>query len=139
MDTTFLLIKPSAVAAGNVGGIISSIEGAGFKLAALAMKTLSREEAERFYDVHVGKEFYEPLLDYMTSGPTVGLLLRADDAVSKLRRTVGVTDPAQAEAGTIRALYGKTVRQNAVHASDSTERMVYEARIYFGDLAGELE
>ena len=139
MDTTFLLIKPSAVAAGNVGGIISSLEDAGFRLAALAMKTLSREDAERFYDVHEGKEFYEPLLEYMTSGPTVGMLLEADEAVSKLRKTVGVTDPSEAEAGTIRALYGETVRQNAVHASDSTERMVYEARIYFGDLAEVLE
>ncbi|MBD3349569.1 MAG: nucleoside-diphosphate kinase [Candidatus Eisenbacteria bacterium] len=132
MDRTFLLIKPSAVSAGNVGGIISCLEDAGFAIAALTMKTMSREEAARFYDVHAGKEFYEPLMDYMTSGPTVGMLLEAEDAIAALRRTVGATDPAQAAEGTIRARYGRTVRQNAVHASDSPERVEHEADIYFG-------
>ena len=133
MDKTFLLIKPTAVEARNVGGIISRLEEAGFRLEALTMKTMSREEASRFYDVHEGKEFYEPLLEYMTSGPTVGMLLRADGAVARLRRTVGSTDPSQAEPGTIRALFGRSVRKNAVHASDSPERVEHEAGIYFGD------
>ncbi len=133
MSKTFLLIKPSAVAAHKVGGIISELEKAGFEILGLTSKRMTREEAERFYDVHKGKDFYEPLLDYMTSGLTVGLVLDADDAVVLLRKTVGATDPAKADRGTIRALFGDTLRRNAVHASDSPGRVEHEAGIYFGD------
>lgn len=133
MDRTFLLIKPSAVAAGKVGGIIGCLEKAGFRIVGLTLRRMTREDAERFYDVHEGKEFYEPLLDYMTSGPTVAMILESEDAVAKLRRTVGATDPSEAEEGTIRALFGTTVRQNAVHASDSPERVLHESGIYFGE------
>lgn len=133
MERTFLLIKPSAVAAGNVGGIITAVESAGFTIVGLASKRMTSEEAERFYEVHRGKEFYEPLLVYMTSGLTVGLLLEADDAIAFLRRTVGTTDPADAADGTIRALFGQTLRRNAVHASDSPESFERESGIYFCD------
>jgi nucleoside-diphosphate kinase len=133
MSRTFLLIKPSAVASGKVGGIISAIESAGFEIVGLTSKRMTRDEAKRFYDVHEGKDFYEPLLDYMTSGLTVGLILDADDAVALLRKTVGATDPAKAEEGTIRAQFGETLRRNAVHASDSPGRVEHEAGIYFGD------
>lgn len=133
MSRTFLLIKPSAVKAGKVGGIILVLETAGFGIIGLTSKRMTREEAARFYDVHEGKDFYEPLMDYMTSGLTVGMVLEAEDAVALLRKTVGATDPAKAEAGTIRALFGDTLRRNAVHASDSPGRVEHEAGIYFGD------
>jgi nucleoside-diphosphate kinase len=133
MDKTFLMIKPSAFQAGHVGGIISAVENAGFTILGVTAKRMTADEAARFYDVHKGKVFYEPLLEYMTSGMTVGVMLEADDAVALLRRTVGATDPAEAAEGTIRALFGETLRRNAVHASDSPGRVEYEAGIYFGD------
>ena len=133
MDKTFLMIKPSAFQAGHVGGIVSALEDAGFTILGITAKRMRTDEAARFYDVHEGKEFYEPLLEYMTSGMTIGLMLEADDAVARLRRTVGATDPAEAAEGTIRAQFGETLRRNAVHASDSPERVEHEAGIYFGD------
>ena len=133
MARTFLMVKPSAVGAGHVGGILSVVEKAGFKILGVASRRLTVAEAEVFYDVHRGKEFFEPLVEYMTSGPTVGLMLEADDAVALLRRTVGATDPKDAAPGTVRALFGETLRRNAVHASDSAERVEHEAAVYFAD------
>jgi nucleoside-diphosphate kinase len=133
VDRTFLMIKPSAVAAGHVGGIIAAVEDAGFTIVGLTAKTMTTEEARSFYAVHEGRDFYEPLIVYMTSGMTIGLLLEADDAVALLRRTVGVTDPEEAAEGTIRARFGETLRRNAVHASDSPESVEHEASVYFSD------
>ena len=127
------MIKPSAVAAGHIGGIVAAVEDAGFTIVGLTAKTMTTDEARRFYAMHEGKEFYEPLIEYMTSGMTVGLMLEADDAVALLRRTVGETDPAEAAEGTIRARFGETLRRNAVHASDSPESVRHEAGVYFGD------
>jgi nucleoside-diphosphate kinase len=133
MAETFLMIKPSAVAAGHVGGIIDAVERAGFKMRGAASRRLTRAEAEVFYDVHEGKEFFESLVAYVTSGLTLGLVLEAPDAVTLLRRTVGATDPADAAPGTVRALFGDTLQRNAVHASDSPERVQHELAVYFGD------
>lgn len=133
MDRTFLMIKPSAVEAGQVGGIIDAVERAGFGILGIASRRLTRAEAEVFYDVHAGKDFFEPLVSYVTSGMTVGLMLEATDAVAQLRKTVGATDPAAAAPGTIRAAFGESLQRNAVHASDSPERVEYESAVYFGD------
>jgi nucleoside-diphosphate kinase len=133
MARTFLMIKPTAVAAGHVGGIIGKLERSGFTIVAIATRRLTREEAAFFYDVHAGKDFFEPLLDYITSAPTVGVMLEAPDAIAALRRVVGTTDPTSAEPGTIRAEFGASLRRNAVHASDSEERVRHESEVYFRD------
>jgi nucleoside-diphosphate kinase len=133
MDRTFLMVKPRAVAEGLTGEIIAAIEREGFKIVGIASRRLTVDEAERLYGVHRGKPFYEPLIEFMTSGPTVGIMLEAADAVSALRRAVGETDPAEAAPGTIRAVYGKTIRENAVHASDSSENVILESAFFFGD------
>lgn len=133
METTFMMIKPDAVGAGHVGHILSAVESVGLEIVRLASKTLTDDEARAFYAAHVGKPFFEPLIEFVTSGMTVGLILRSADAVAQLRRLVGSTDPAEAAPNTIRALYGTNVRENAVHASDSRESVLVEAPIYFGD------
>jgi nucleoside-diphosphate kinase len=126
------MIKPNAVAQGLVGEILSAVERTGFRIVAVASRTLTTDEAAGIYDVHAGKPFFEPLIRFVTSGPSVGLILEAPDAVVRLRETVGATDPAEAHPGTIRASYGKSIRENAVHAADSPGRFTHESTIYFG-------
>ena len=125
------------MAEGLTGEIVAAVERAGFKIVGVASRTLTADEAERFYDVHVGKPFFQGLVDLVTSGMSVGLLLEASekmpDVVAELRGSVGATDPEEAEPGTLRAKYGKSLRENAVHASDSPERVVAESSFYFGD------
>ena len=116
------MIKPRAVAEGLVGEIVG-----------VASRRLTVSEAERFYDVHRGKPFFERLVAFVTSGPAVGLMLEAPDAVAALRRAVGATDPREAEPGTIRAAYGRSVTENAVHASDSPASVLLESAIFFDD------
>jgi nucleoside-diphosphate kinase len=131
-STAFLMIKPCAVADGHVGDIVAALERAGFSIAGIASRRLTAAEASGLYDVHEGKPFFGPLVDFMTSGMTVGLLLRGP-GIPALRKLIGATNPAEAAPGTIRALYGRSLSKNAVHASDSTERIDHEARFYFED------
>jgi nucleoside-diphosphate kinase len=133
MARTFLMIKPRAVSEGHAGEIIAAVERLGFEIAGIASRRLTVSEAERFYDAHRGKPFFESLVAFVTSGPTVGLMLEAPDAVPTLRRAVGATDPREAEPGTIRAAYGKSVTENAVHASDSPASVLLESAIFFDD------
>ncbi|MEO0236368.1 MAG: nucleoside-diphosphate kinase, partial [candidate division WOR-3 bacterium] len=119
MNKTLLLLKPDALQKRVVGEIISMIEKAGFNILNIRMKRWTKAEAEKFYAVHKGKEFFEGLIEFMTSGPVIGILLEKDNAIEELRNLVGATDPAKAEPGTIRNKYGTNVRVNAVHASDS--------------------
>ena len=128
----FLMIKPCAVSDGHIGDIVAAVERAGFSIAGVASRRLTADEAGRLYDVHKDKPFFGPLIDFITSGMTVGLLL-SGPGVAALRKLIGATDPAEAAPGTVRALYGRNLRENAVHASDSTERIEYEARFYFED------
>lgn len=130
-DRTFTIIKPDAVAAGNSGKIFSMIEADGFRIVARKELHLTREQAQKFYAVHEGKPFYEPLVEFMTSGPVVVAVLEKPDAVVSLRRLAGATDPASAEAGTIRRMYGESVRHNAIHASDSDENALAETLQFF--------
>jgi nucleoside-diphosphate kinase len=133
LNKTFLLLKPDALQKKVVGEIISIVERAGFNILNIRMKRWTREEAEKFYAVHRGKEFFEGLVEFMISGPVIGLLLEKENAIEDLRKLVGATDPSKAEPGTIRHKYGTNVRVNAVHASDSQESFEYEVKCFFGD------
>lgn len=129
-----MMIKPEVVAAGEqkIGAILELVNRAGFRILDLVMKDLDRATAEKFYDVHRERPFFPDLIEYITSGPVVGIRLERDDAVRKLRELVGATDPAGASAGTIRFLYGTSLQANAVHASDSVENGLREIGIIFG-------
>jgi nucleoside-diphosphate kinase len=128
---TFTIIKPTAVSKGNIGPILKMIHDHGFKISALKMLQLTRSEAERFYAVHKGRDFYEGLIEFMRSGPIVVAVLIKDNAVENYRKLIGATDPAKAEPGTIRSLYATSIRDNAVHGSDSDENAEIEASFFF--------
>ena len=129
---TFLMIKPNAVEEGHVGDIIAALERGGFTMVGIASRRLTDDEARRLYDVHEEREFFEPLVAFITSGMVVGLLMRGP-GIEELRAFIGKTDPEEAREGSIRALYGRNLRENAVHASDSWPRLEHEARFFFGD------
>ena len=128
-----LLIKPNATAKNKIGEILKIMEDHGFVIEALKMMILDDEVTSRFYAEHKGKPFYEGLVKFMHSGKTVAAVLKRENAILELRKLVGDTDPEKAEAGTIRRLYGETVRMNAVHASDSVENAKREISIIFPD------
>ena len=130
MQRTLLIIKPDAVKKKVIGKIISMVEKE-FAIRGICMKTLTPEEAKKFYKVHEGKDFYEGLVEFMSSGPSVGVLLEGENAIYRLREIVGATDPKKAKPGTIRSLFGTNIRFNAVHASDSPEAAKYEIPFYF--------
>ena len=131
-ERTLFIIKPDATARHLTGEILRRIESAGFHIAALQMRHLTTDEALKFYDVHKDKEFYHPLVEFMTSGACVAAVLEHENAVEQLRKIVGKTDPAEAEAGTIRYDFGETIRRNSVHASDSQESAQKEIEFFFG-------
>lgn len=131
MNRTFAIIKPDAVAAGNIGGIVNLIEKNGFKIIAMRMQHLTRKEAEGFYAVHKGKGFYDELVVFMTESPVVLLALEREDAVAKWREVMGATNPANAAAGTVRKLYASSIGRNAAHGSDSDENAAIELAYFF--------
>lgn len=131
MGKTLAIIKPDAVAAGKAGAVLAHLEAAGFELRAIRMLRLSEAQAQAFYAVHKERPFFTSLVRFMTSGPCIPLLLVKDDAVAALRATIGATDPAEAEAGTVRALYAESKERNAIHASDSDENARIEAAFFF--------
>jgi nucleoside-diphosphate kinase len=131
MSQTLAIIKPDAVAAGKAGRILAHLEGAGFTVRALRMTRLTGAQAGAFYAVHEGRPFYGELVEFMTSGPCMPLILEAEGAVAKLRETIGATDPAEAAEGTVRKLYAESKGRNAIHASDSDENAAVEAAFFF--------
>ncbi len=131
MSQTLAIIKPDAVSAGKAGKILAHLEAAGFTVRALRMTRLTAEQAGAFYAVHKGRPFYQELVDFMTSGPCIPMILEAPDAVAKLRETIGATDPAQAAEGTVRRLYAESKGRNAVHGSDSDENAAIETAFFF--------
>jgi len=131
---TFTMIKPSAFNAGFTGKILSKIEEGGYRIKALKKVKISKEQAGHFYEMHVGKPFYEELTDFMSSGPIVAAILEKDNAVEDFRTFIGATDPAKAAEGTIRKLYGKNMGENAVHGSDSDESAERESAFFFSFL-----
>lgn len=132
-ELTLAILKPDTVAAGNSGKIIDLLERAGFELRGLRMLRLTINSAASFYAEHRGKAFFEPLLEFITSGPVVVAALTREDAVSELRRIIGATDPAEAEPGTVRALYAESKTRNAIHASDSYVSATRELNFFFSD------
>lgn len=132
-NRTFTMIKPEAVAAGKAAEILQMIAENGFRIVALRMHHLSRNDAKRFYAVHRGKPFYEKLVEYMSSGPIVAVVLEAENAVAAFRCLVGATNPAEAAEGTIRHKYGTDKTMNAIHASDSDENAELEWQQHFAE------
>lgn len=133
-DITFSIIKPDAFARGDAGRILARITEAGFSIAALKLLYINRMQAEEFYSVHRERPFYPGLVEFMSSGPVIVMVLRHENAVEEFRRLIGSTDPAAAARGTIRADFGTDVRMNAVHGSDSPENALREARFFFSTI-----
>ena len=131
MQTTFAIIKPDAVKAGSTGKIIQRIEEAGFRILALQLRQLSVRDAEGFYAVHRERPFFNSLTAFMSSGPVVVLALEAPDAIKKWRTLMGATDPAKAEAGTLRKEFGASIENNATHGSDAPETAAFELGYFF--------
>lgn len=130
-NRTFTIVKPDSVRKGNFGKIISRIELEGFKILGLRKARLSQAQAEAFYGVHRERPFYRDLVAYMTSGPVYVAALEREDAVAQLRKLMGATDPAKADAGTIRKEFGESIEQNAIHGSDSDENASIEIAFFF--------
>jgi nucleoside-diphosphate kinase len=133
-NITFSIIKPDAVRNGKTGRILAMINEAGFEIAAMKMLHLNFRQASDFYAVHYGKPFYDGLIDFMTSGPVVVMILKHEDAVNQFRKLIGSTDPKKADAGTIRKLFAVTVQMNAVHGSDSDENAIRESNFFFSEI-----
>ncbi len=130
-NRTFTMIKPDAVEAGHIGGILARINEGGFRIVAMKLTKLSPEKAGEFYAVHKARPFYQELVDFMSRGPIVAAILEKDNAVEDFRKLIGATDPSKAEPGTIRALYAKSIGENAVHGSDSDENAQIEGSFHF--------
>lgn len=132
-NRTFTIIKPDSVRNGNFGKIISRLESEGFRVLGLRKVSLARKQAEGFYAVHRERPFYASLVEYMTSGPVVVAALERDNAVAHLRQVMGATDPKKADQGTIRADFGESIEQNAIHGSDSNENAAIEIAFFFSE------
>jgi len=128
------MIKPDAVADGNIGNILQKINQVGFKIVAMKYTRLSEMAAGKFYEVHKERPFYGELVKYMSSGPIVAAILEKSNAVEDFRKLIGATDPAKADAGTIRKLYAKSISANAVHGSDSDDNAQIEGNFFFSSL-----
>jgi len=131
---TFTMIKPDAVSDGYIGAILSKINEAGFRIVAMKLTKLSAEKAGQFYEVHKERPFYGELVEFMSSGPIVAAVLEKSNAVEDFRTLIGATDPAEAEPGTIRALYARNKGENAVHGSDSDENAAIESAFHFAQV-----
>ena len=133
-DFTFSIIKPNAVRTGKTGPIIAMINEGGFVISAMKMVQMNLRQAESFYSVHKGKSFFDELVDYMTGGPVIVMILKHQNAVEEFRTLIGATDPAKADPGTVRKMFGVSVKMNAVHGSDSDENALREANFFFSDI-----
>jgi nucleoside-diphosphate kinase len=134
MERTFAIIKPDAVAAGYTGRILQRIEEAGFTIRAMRRLHLSQAEAEGFYAVHRERPFFGSLTAFMSSGPCVVLALEAPDAIKKWRTLMGATDPAKADANTLRKEFGRSIENNATHGSDAAETAAFELGYFFAGM-----
>lgn len=128
---TLVLIKPDAVRRGLVGEIIARFEKKGLRIRGLKMLKMTRDLAENLYEVHRGREFYNPLIEFMTSGPVVAMVLEGESVVEVVRAMIGPTDGTKAPPGTIRGDYSLSNRENLVHASDSYESAQREIKLFF--------
>jgi nucleoside-diphosphate kinase len=131
MERTLSIVKPDAVAAGHAGSILAQIEEAGLRIVAMKLTQLTRERAERFYEVHKDRPFYRDLVAFMTSGAVVVSVLEADDAIARYRTLMGDTDSTKAAPGTIRARFGTDIERNASHGSDAPATAATEVAFFF--------
>ena len=134
MERTFAIIKPDAVAARFTGRILQRIEAEGFQIRAMRLVSLSKADAEGFYAVHRERPFFASLTTFMSSGPAVVLALEAPDAIRKWRTLMGATDPAKAEANTLRKEFGRSIENNATHGSDAPETAAFELGYFFSGM-----
>ena len=130
---TLTIVKPDAFGANKTGKILALLEDKGFKVKAARVMQLTKRQAGEFYAVHRGRAFYDELVQFMTSGPCMPLVLEKANAVLALRDAIGATDPAEAAPGTVRKLYAESKGRNAIHASDSDENAMREARFFFAE------
>lgn len=133
---TLAIIKPDAIEAGHTGKILAHLEAHGFALRAARLVRLAGTQAEAFYAIHRERPFFNSLVAFMTSGPSLALALEREDAVTQLREVIGATDPAEAREGTVRRLYATSKERNAIHASDSPANAAREVAFFFAE--GEL-
>ncbi|TGM23603.1 nucleoside-diphosphate kinase [Leptospira selangorensis] len=131
MERTFIMLKPDAVKNKHIGDILQRIEKEGFKILGMKFLKLSLEDAKQFYAVHAARPFYNDLCTYMASGPIVACALERENAVAHWREVIGATDPKEAKAGTIRALFAESKEANAVHGSDSVANALQEIAFFF--------
>lgn len=134
LERTLAIVKPDAVAAAHTGTVVSRIEKEGFRIVALRMARLSKEEAEGFYHVHKERPFFPDLVRFMTSGPVVLMCLERDGAIAKWRDVMGPTDAAKAPEGTLRKQVGTNIERNGTHGSDATETAAFEVGYFFRGL-----
>jgi nucleoside-diphosphate kinase len=130
-NKTFTMIKPDAVAARHIGGILDQVLKSGFKLVAMKYTSLTPEKAGEFYAVHKERPFYKGLCEFMSSGPIIAAILEKENAIEDFRKLIGATDPSKAEEGTIRKNFAKSIGENAVHGSDSDENAKIEGDFFF--------
>ena len=133
-NRTFSMIKPDAVRDGHVGSILKMIEGGGFRIVEMKLTYLSAERAGQFYSVHTGKPFFDGLVSIMSESAIVALVLEKENAVGDFRKFIGSTNPANAEEGTVRKVFAKSMERNAVHGSDSDENAELEASFFFSKM-----
>ncbi len=133
-NITFSMIKPDAVRNNYIGKILTQMTEAGFMIKAMKLTELTVSQARAFYEVHKERPFYNDLVEFMTSGPVVALLLEKDNAIEDFRTLIGSTDPSKADKGTIRKRYAESIQNNAVHGSDSDENAVIESDFFFSRL-----
>jgi nucleoside-diphosphate kinase len=132
IERTLFIVKPDAVQRNLIGKILAHVEDQGFRIAEARLTRLTREQCQEFYAEHLGKGFFNDLVDFMTSGPVMLTCLERENAVAMLREVIGATDPAQAAPGTVRKLYAESKGRNSVHASDSPASADREVKLFFG-------
>ena len=134
MERTLSIVKPDGVEKNLIGEVIGKFEKNGLRVIALKMLRLSKAEAEGFYAVHRERPFFQSLADFMSSGPCVAMVLEGEDAISRVRETMGATDPSKAAQGTIRRAFAANIEKNIVHGSDSPQSASFEIKYFFSAL-----
>jgi len=133
-NITLTMIKPDAVAAGNIGNILAMINNSDFRIKAMKLTNLSISKAREFYAVHKERPFYNDLVNFMSEGPIVAAILEKENAIAEFRNLIGATNPAEAADGTVRKLYATNIERNAIHGSDSDENAKIEAAFFFSEM-----
>jgi len=134
VQRTFTILKPDTVKAGNTGRVIDRLIKEGFRIRAMKLIHLTKAQAEGFYYVHKERPFFGSLVEFMSEGPIVPIVLEADNAIEKLRKVMGATDPAKADAGTIRKEFATNIERNAIHGSDGPDTAAFEIGYFFNRL-----